>query len=234
MNLEEHFQKQNSLFSDIIKTSFDSELNAKLSNTFQFLDDLNLWQETLNKNNDVTILASAIQEFELGFQALVCGQYRYAFTAQRYFLEQMCWFIHLSTNELQLRHWKLGLKDISWAGLTDNDTGVFSKTFIRAFYSEAEEEGGHILTMVTKLYRETSEYVHGNFTKSISLPSKIEFDKETVSTWLGFMDTAKLAVLFLLFVRFGLDIENKCLHKFEAMAQDELSGINGFESLFIR
>lgn len=125
-----HFIKLNNEFSSIIEASFSSDKATKISELFQFLDDLNMWYEILKEKGDTTILMSAIKEYEFSFQALLNGQYRYAYTAQRYFLEQMCRFIYLSTNELDLRHWKLGLKDIPWGSIIDKDNGIFSRIFI--------------------------------------------------------------------------------------------------------
>jgi hypothetical protein len=230
---EDHFLSLNERFGEIIKLSFNSQHEPLLSSLFQFVDDLTLWQSTLESHTDTTILLSAIKEYELGFQAAVCGQYRYAFIAQRYFIEQMCRFIYLSTNELHLRHWKLGLRDVSWGALSDKEAGIFSKIFIRAFYSEIDDEGAHILSIVSKLYRETSEFVHGNFDKMKVIPSQIEFNLEMLFKWLGFMETSKFVALFLLFMRFSKDIDRVNIHNFEDMARDELLSIDGFNLLFL-
>ena len=204
---EDHFLSLNARFGDIIKLSFNSRHEPLLSSLFQFVDDLTLWQSMLECHTDTTILVSAIKEYELGFQAAVCGQYRYAFIAQRYFIEQICRFIYLSTNELHLRHWKLGLRDVSWGALTDKENGIFSKIFIRAFYPEIDAEGDHVLSIVSKLYRETSEFVHGNFDKMKVIPSQIEFNLEMLLKWLEFMETSKFVALFSLFMRFSKDID---------------------------
>ena len=85
---------------------------------------MNIWHGILKNKVDTTILVSAIKEYEFSFQAVLNGQYRYAFTAQRYFLEQVGRYIYLSTNELYLRHWKLGIKDIAWGTIVDKDNKV--------------------------------------------------------------------------------------------------------------
>lgn len=231
-NCKEHFANLNAQFGQVIEGSFSSSLGYKLVELFQFSDDLNIWAELLKDGADCTILISAIQEFELGFQAVVSGQYRYSFIAQRYFLEQICRFIYLSTNELHLRHWKLGLRDISWGSLVDKESGVFSKIFIRAFYSEVESEGDHLVTIASKLYRESSEFIHGNFNKIEELPNSIEFNSSLLGRWIDFMETSKFLSLFLLFMRFSKDIEGHDLCKIEEMAEEELGGIVEFNLLF--
>ena len=173
---KEHFSTLNHEFSTVIESSFSSNQSSRISELFQFAGDLSDWYEILRGKEDTTILMSAIKEYEFGFQAVLNGQYRYAFTAQRYFLEQICRFIYLSTNELHLRHWKLGLRDVPWGNLVDKDNGIFSKIFIRAFYGEVEGEGEHMIALSAKLYRETSEFIHGNFEKISGMPKNIEFD----------------------------------------------------------
>lgn len=231
-NCKEHFTNLNQQFGGVIDESFSSEHSAKLIELFQFSEDLNVWVDLLNNGTDRTILISAIQEFELGFQAVVSGQYRYSFIAQRYFLEQISRFIYLSTNELHLRHWKLGLRDISWGALIENDSGIFSKVFIRAFYPEIEAEGSHLVTIASKLYRESSEFIHGNFNKIEELPDSIGLNSSLLEKWIDFMETSKFIALFLLFMRFSKDIDSQELHRIEEMAKEELGGIEEFNILF--
>lgn len=50
--------------------------------------------------------------------------------------------------------------------------------------------------------------------------------------WLEYMETGKLILLFLLFMRFFKDLDNAEASKLETMAQDELCGTEGFENLF--
>lgn len=232
MNVKEYFLGINNTVGEIIETSFSSDNDVKLTNLFQFIDDLTKWELILNKTNDTTILISATKEFELGFQAVLSGQYRYAFIAQRYFVEQMSRFIYLSTNELHLRHWKLGIKDVAWGSLIDKENGVFSKVFIRAFYPDVEDEGQRLMSLSSKLYRESSEFVHGNFEKVNTMPDQIEYQSEMLEKWLEYMETGKLIALFLLFMRFSKDLNSDDIAEIEPMAQDELCGIDGFNYLF--
>ncbi|MEW5056090.1 MAG: hypothetical protein AB1Y25_00520 [Cycloclasticus sp.] len=232
MNVKEYFLGINNTVGKIIKTSFESGGDAKLTDLFQFIDDLTKWESILSKTVDTTILISATKEFELGFQAVLSGQYRYAFIAQRYFVEQMARFIYLSTNELHLRHWKLGMRDVSWGSLIDNENGVFSKVFIRAFCPDVEEEGIRLTSLSSALYRESSEFVHGNFEKVNAMPDQIEYQSEMLEKWLEYMETGKLIALFLLFMRFSKDLNSADISEIESMAQDELCGIDGFSYLF--
>lgn len=229
-----HFSILNDMYREVIEQSFKSKHEAQLSEKFQFTEDLALWCKILSKHTDATLLISALQEYELGFQAAVSGQYRYAFVSNRYFIEQICKFIYLSSNELHLRQWKDGLRDISWNSITDNDSGIFSVNYIRAFYSEIDTEGKHILQLVSALYRETSEFVHGNFSKIDILPQKIEFKEELLEKWLTNVGTAKFIALFLLCMRFSKDLDQSELGSLKDSMREELCGIVEFNPLFFR
>lgn len=232
MKVKEYFLEINNKIGGIIEASFDAGNDIKLTDLFQFTDDLTLWEDILNKKTDTTLLISAIKEFELGFQAALSGQYRYAFMAQRYFVEQLSRFIYLSTNELHLRHWKLGMRDVAWGSLIDKENGVFSKVFIRAFFSDVEGEGIRFIALSSKLYRESSEFVHGNFEKVNAMPDNIEYQPDMLEKWLEYMETGKLIAVFLLFMRFAKDLSNDDISMLETMAQEELCGIDGFNCLF--
>ena len=214
--------------------SFESACQARLTELFQFLDDINLWKNILNQDIDLTILSSAQMEFEYGFQAAVSGQYRFAFLSQRYFLEQLCRFIYFSTNELHLRQWKLGLRDVPWAVFIDKENGIFSKTFIKAFYPGVEKEGCLMRRKVELNYRESSEFIHGNFKIIEEIPSKIEFVPSLLQKWLQLIDDNRTFALFLLFMRFGKDLSESNILKLEEMAKDEICSIEKFNLLFSR
>ena len=225
------FLELNARFSGIINESFSSQLSGRLSDLYQFVEDLANWYEILQSHTDTTILVSAIKEYELGFQAAINGQYRYAFVAQRYFIEQICRFIYLSTNELYLRHWKIGLRDISWATLIEGEDGVFSKIFIRAFFEDIENEGSRFLSIVKSMYRESSEFIHGNFSKIKTMPLQLEYDEELLNKWLLGVETAKFISSFLLFMRFSKSLNSEELRKIHDSIIDELSEIDEFREL---
>jgi hypothetical protein len=115
----------------------------------------------------------------------------------------------------------------------DNENGIFAKTFIRAFFPEVDSEGAHMIKLVSALYRESSEFIHGNFVNIVAIPSRIEFKPELLKKWLEFIETSKFISTFLLFMRFSKDFEKKEILKLEDIAREELGGIEEFNLLFI-
>jgi hypothetical protein len=84
----------------------------------------------------------------------------------------------------------------------------------------------------SKLYRESSEFVHGNFEKITTISSQVKCQPEMLAKWIEYMETSKLIVHFLLFMRFSKDLKPEDAINFETMAQEELCGIDGFGCLF--
>lgn len=230
---KEYFSSLNKIYGEIIEETFQTKSEAGLSEMFQFTEDLSLWHEVLMKQVDTTLFISAIKEYEIGFQAAVSGQYRFAFVANRYFVEQICKFIFLSSNEYLLRLWKKGMRDVGWSTIIDIENGIFSQNYIRAFYPEVDTEGKHLQQLVSTLYRETSEFVHGNFSKIDGLPTNLELNQELLEKWIENVKTAKFIVIFLLCMRFSKDLNKDEKERLEDCIREELCGIDEFNLLFL-
>jgi len=89
-----------------------------------------------------------------------------------------------------------------------------------------------MIVLSSKLYRETSEFIHGNFDKVNNMPIRIGFDELLLNKWLGFVETNKFVTLFLLLVRFSKDFDTEELSMIEDMVKDELGGMEEFNLLF--
>ena len=77
---------------------------------------------------------------ELGLFALVSGLYRQAYGSLRLAVELtagVCWF---STHRLDLAEWQSGERDLIWKEITNDEEGVLSPRFRKAFFPELTEE----------------------------------------------------------------------------------------------
>jgi hypothetical protein len=52
--------------------------------------------------------------------------------------------------------------DISWSQLTCDQEGILSVKFIKLFDERLVDQASSFLAMTIRVYRECSEYVHGN------------------------------------------------------------------------
>ncbi|WP_321828804.1 hypothetical protein [Thalassovita sp.] len=90
------------------------------------------------------------------------GLYRQAFSALRLALELGLGACHFSVHRLELNEWLDGRGDIKWSHLIDEDKGVLSSRFAKAFFPELVADAKLFSSRAKVLYRELSEFVHGN------------------------------------------------------------------------
>ena len=63
-------------------------------------------------------------------------------------------FLNMSSNDFYFRRWKSGQEDMRWGSITDTNTGVFSKSFIRAYAPEFADRNTELHSIATNVYRE--------------------------------------------------------------------------------
>lgn len=145
----------------------------------------------------------AVQLLAEGLYQVSCANYRLAFFCLRSFLETSVAGVRFSAFEYELREWEAGRRDVSWTVLSGDETGCFSVNYANAFLPEIRDEVKHYQGLARRVYRECSEYVHGN-PKSYAMAACM--DGERVSGWFELFDAATTAVLFCFFVRYMKDI----------------------------
>jgi len=70
--------------------------------------------------------------------------------------------IFFSTTLIDFIEWTKSSKDLNWGTITDFDNGVLSHRFYNAFFPELKGTCESYHTRAKDLYRDLSEYVHGN------------------------------------------------------------------------
>lgn len=139
---------------------------------------------------------------------IACANYRIAFYCLRAFLEMTAAGVRYSAFEYELREWEAGRKDISWATLSGDETGCFSVNFTNAFFPGIKDESKHYQGLARRVYRECSEYVHGNPGRHVITS---DFDNERTTDWFNLFSAATAAVLFSFFVRYLSELSSKGL-----------------------
>lgn len=187
----------------------DAECIAALTRSHQFISDLTLCKSVLLARREAALLEHAMKEYQFALFALHQGFYRHAFSALRLSFELGLSAIEFSANELALRQWEAGTLDINWARLLNLDNGVFSKNFLRAFSFGIEDRGMHFRTISEKVYRECSEYVHGNSATHVELPQDLVFSKSSILAWSDKASSIHLVFLFVFFSRYVKDMDEE-------------------------
>ena len=131
--------------------------------------------------------------------------------------------IDFSTNERLFLGWSLGRADITWTRLADTQEGVLSKNFCSLFPLDLADHAQNYRTMASTVYRECSEFVHGNPSANSKLPEFLEFKKETALDWCSKLDTMYLVCVFLFSVRYLQGLTPKQLEKVKPDVLDQLA-----------
>lgn len=202
MTVTDHYKELGKQVSDILSKSLENEDLELLSSNHSFLHDFALWLDVLTDRPEKNILQNAIKEYQMALLSNNLGLYQQAFMGLRFFLERILVALLFSANEIELNLWKIGERDTYWSELMDGDKGIFSHKFCRAFFPELKTEIKHFNAITIKVYRECSEYVHGNQSIIKKIPDKLEYSEELFYEWNSKADTIKRIVLFTFCLRY--------------------------------
>lgn len=230
--IREHYT---ALFEDcrfILNKSLSGEyLDAQIA-SHHFIADFTQWLNYLSLRPEYVLYKRAIEEYQFALLALTLGLYRQAFTALRLFLELSLAGIYYSANELGLREWLRGDQDIRWSQLIDQNQGVYSKRFARAFFEGLQETTSQYGAIAEAVYRECSEYVHGNAYTHDILPRRIEHNAHAFHDWHDKAKSVRLAVFYGLTLRYIAGLDNGTRDSLEAVILDQLGHIPEVRSIF--
>ncbi len=153
----------------------------------------------------------ACREYQYSLEAVLYGNYRHAFSSLRLAFELFTAAIYFSANQMKMNLWLQGQDDIRWSALTDRDKGVFSHDFIRAFNPLLGQYRSQYMALAATVYRECSEYVHGNPITHEDTSLIIAYDHKRSQSFHDKVATVRLCVLFQFLSRYlpELNIESK-------------------------
>jgi hypothetical protein len=173
------------------------------------VDEIRIWKEILGARPEASIFDQIVSGLELGLFALVSGLYRQAYGSLRLAVELtagVCWF---STHRLDLAEWQSGERDLIWKEITNDEEGVLSPRFRKAFFPELNEERKYN-GLNKKLYRELSEYVHGS-ARTWAGPDDIKFDEKLHQAWFEKLDTYMVVTMVLLSLRYLQEVGDEAV-----------------------
>ena len=222
MNIVDYYKQ----FKEKVTENIDTTLNpakvyyTRLTNNRSFCDDYNTWIRILNNAPETIIYKNAVKVYQEAFGNMLMGLYQPAFMGLRYFLERTLVGVYFSGNELELRTWLHGQRDTYWSeliGAEDEDKdcdkikgesnvnkGLFSLKFTRAFFEELADTAKSFRSQTKKVYRDCSEYVHGNPNALDSIGFTIDYSEEIVARWNDCADTVARCILYVFMVRYWL------------------------------
>lgn len=224
-------------FKTQVSATWDSPYAEGFSECLLFAADFSTWVECLKDIPQSILLKSSLNECATANLFCSQGLYKHAMISLRLCLEHCLYAIHMSSNDFYFMRWKAGQEDMKWAAITDGNTGIFSKSFIRAYAPEFEERSTELNGIASNVYRECSEYIHGNYSKLNCLPGQNEFNQDMLSQYISRFQSISYLLSIALVIRFkeqivsqGLlsTLENAIMHNIEMLPEIQLLyGRNG-------
>jgi hypothetical protein len=212
--------------------SFDVKFDALNGASYGLSTDLDLWNKALSGRAEKVLFASASNEYVLALLNNSQAQYRNAFKSLRLVLELTLQGLYLSAHLVTLNEWLTSHADTSWATLMDNEKGVFSRRYCRAFFPELIDNVGAFKGLSETLYREMSECTHGNVPNRIPLPNVIEFHEETFKLWHEKAETLRYVINFVLTLRYYNELNNDLRAILEPVIIGQLNHIEVIRQAF--
>lgn len=235
MVISEHYQALLQKSSEALKSmQKDSDCISIFVKVHNLSDDYASISKVISDRPEFQMFDLAICEYQHGLDALACGRYRHATISLRLFFELALATILFSAYEIRLRKWLANSQDIVWSSLVNPENGVFSKTFIEAFNSGLEGFGKQYATIAEKVYRECSEFVHGNIHTHSSAKQPIGFSKEMLTSWAERAEAIHLCIVFAFTARYIQYVADESKRGIEGIVIENLGHLSPIQDVYGR
>lgn len=213
--------------------SQDTERLRSFISAHNDISDLNALSLLIGDRPEIEMYENAIVEYQRSLSFASTGHYRQANGSLRLFTELALSAVLFSANEIHLRLWLKGQKDINWKSIVCLEHGIFSKEFINVFFLDMSEYGRQYQAIASSFYRECSEFIHGNL-KSYRSGHKIEFNASLFDEWHGRAGSAVRVVKFAYLSRYTLFAEASALESLESIVLEDFPMVTALQSHFGR
>jgi hypothetical protein len=191
----------------------DEERLALFITAHNEAEDLDQLHKFLATRTEAPMYELARLEYQHALYSVSAAQYRQAHKSLRLFLELALCSVLFSAHEIDTHLWLKGRKDAKWGSINCENTGVFSQHFVGAFFDGMKEHCPQYQTLAAKLYRECSEFVHGNRQSYDGIDMEISYNADLLEAWTDRADTARLLVKFAFVSRYlngaNIDLRNE-------------------------
>lgn len=178
------------------------------------------------------IFMQACREYQYSLEAVLSGNYRHAFSSLRLAFELFTATVYFSANQMKMHLWLQGNDDLWWSTLTDQDNGVFSHNFLRAFNPALSQYRSQYSALAARVYRECSEYVHGNPGTYENTQTKVAYDSNRTQTFHDKVATVRICVLFQFLLRYSSSLSGVDKNLVEPLIIEEFGHFPEIQDLF--
>lgn len=210
----------------------DGDLLASFTKAFNFAEDFEKLALCLENRPERSMFALACLEFQRALHAAAFAQYRQAHISLRLFYELSLSSVLFSAHEIEAQLWLRGQKDVNWNSIISTEGGVFSNSFLGAFWPELKGSASEYMGLSAKLYRECSEFVHGNPQSFVDAGHEILFDRTVLLQWIDRADTARLTIEYAFLARFLPHLSHQTQLALQDIAIENFGHLVSFQSIY--
>jgi hypothetical protein len=232
MDIKEHYTSLKEVSDGILEQSLGEDNLILIAKSHNILFEYSIWLEILKEKPEYNILQTASKELQISIMTLNFGFYSKSFSGLRFFLERSLVAILFSSQEIELKLWEKGERDTYWTEIIDENKGIFSHRFSNAFFPDLKDEIKHFRSLTQKVYRECSEFVHGNNSAIQSLPDTLEYNKILFDSWHNKANAIGRIILFALNLRYLKHISEEDFKKLESINIDNFNSIKPIQELY--
>jgi len=222
----QHYERLHAECLGVMKRTFAHDTDARQAESHSLIAELERWLDAIGVRPERYVLRLAAKEYQFALLSLVQGLYRNAFSGLRLFFELGLAAVHFSSNCLELNEWLSGDRDLNWSALTDSNDGIFSKRYARAFFPGLTDVALDYGGLATSVYRECSEYVHGNADTHVTLPDTVEFDSEAFGAWHDKAKVVATVMTFALCLRYLPELDTSGIGPLEPSLQERVGHVS--------
>lgn len=224
MTSEEYLKKVN----EQIQSIFDSSLVQNkdvINNGIDISKSLQTWLEIIPEDNYKILLTNSIQSLELSIISQTYCLYRNAYSSLRLSMEMLFGGVFFSTATLDFIEWTKSSKDLNWSTINDLNNGVLSHRFCNAFFIELKDNNEEYYTKAKDLYRDLSEYVHGNHHTWITGSEALKIDEKEIALFNRLLKSFFEIANFALCLRYLKSLKKNQLEQVEPIIMQTLNHV---------
>lgn len=231
MDIQEYYSKLNTESQTIFsQTILEKEKLGKLHNSSSYIFE---FSECLHDPQEKKLLETVSTQLESATLNLALGLYRQAFASLRLAFEMGLAVMYFSVNKMDLHEWLDGRSDIKWSTLVDEENGVLSKRFAKAFFCECSVYIDNYRGIAISTYRKLSEYVHGNSETWEKSGLQLKHNNEMFELYLENHKSVSEVILFVAVCRYAKSLDESKRESLQFIP-DEFNHITTIRNLFGR
>lgn len=218
MDIQEYFTKLNSESQSVFEKSLSQK--EKLGEMHHLSSCIYEFSSFVRDSQEKRILETVSAQLESSSYILIIGLYRQAFSSMRLALEMGLAAIYFSASKLEMHEWLDGRIDIKWSKLIDEENGVLSKRFIKAFFDEINHDADCYRNNAKIVYRKLSEYVHGNNETWVNDGIRIKYKDDLFIKYCDHYKTVAETILFSAMCRYAKLLDDTELESLQFLLEE--------------